>query len=204
MRFLYVMDPMCAWCYGFQPEFEAFIEHFPSANVEWIMGGLAPDTTEPMQDSLKNTIAAYWYQIEEVSQVTFNHSYWELNTPYRSTYKACRAVISAEALAFESAQNMVKAIQTAYYREAKNPSLETTLMECARSLRLDEQHFLKTLHSSETERKLQEHLSITRHFQVSGFPALFYINDSNQAHPLTLGFCKAQKLLERFALVSNE
>ncbi|MGR5142594.1 DsbA family protein [Photobacterium sp. DNB23_23_1] len=201
MRFLYVMDPMCAWCYGFQPELERFLEHYPSADVDWIMGGLAPDTEEPMNENLKQAISSYWHEIEKVSQVTFNHSYWELNTPYRSTYQACRAVISAEKLAVKSAQKMVRAIQSAYYREARNPSLDRTLIDCAKSLDLSEKQFLAALHSKETELRLREHLTIARHFQVSGFPAFFYINEGKQVYPLTLGFCKADELFERFTLI---
>ncbi|MGL6312416.1 DsbA family protein [Vibrio sp. WXL103] len=201
MRFLYVMDPMCAWCYGFQPELERFLEQYPSVEVDWIMGGLAPDTQEPMNEDLKQAISSYWHNIEQVSAVTFNHSYWELNTPYRSTYQACRAVISAEKLSAMSSLDMVRAIQSAYYREARNPSLDETLVDCARTLGLTEKQFLTVLHSKETESRLQEHLAIARSFQVRGFPALFYIDKDKRAYPLTLGFCKAEELFERFNLI---
>ena len=204
MRFLYVMDPMCAWCYGFQPELDRFLEQYPSAEVDWIMGGLAPDTKEPMSENLKEAISSYWYQIEKVSQVTFNHSYWERNTPFRSTYQACRAVISAERLAVKSSQNMAKAIQSAYYREARNPSLDETLIDCAGTIGLCEEQFLTVLHSKETEHEFQEHLAIARHLQVSGFPALFCINKENQAYPLTHGFCKAEALFERFSSIAED
>ncbi len=203
MRFLYVMDPMCAWCYGFQPELEKFLKQYPAAEVDWIMGGLAPDTKEPMHENLKKAISSYWYQIEKVSQVTFNHTYWTLNTPYRSTYQACRAVISAEKLAVKSAPKMVQAIQASYYREARNPSLDQTLIDCARSLGLDEKQFVGTLFSTETERQFKEHLNIARRFQVRGFPAFFYINENNEVYPITSGFCKAEELVERFALISE-
>jgi hypothetical protein len=53
MRLLYVMDPMCGWCYGFQPELENFLVKYHSVKLEWIMGGLAPDTKQPMDDNLK-------------------------------------------------------------------------------------------------------------------------------------------------------
>jgi len=198
IRFLYVMDPMCAWCYGFQPELDRFLEQYPSAEVDWIMGGLAPDSKEPMSEGLKEAIASYWHKIEGVSQVTFNHSYWERNTPYRSTYQACRAVISAEKLAVKNSPNMAKAIQSAYYREARNPSLDETLIDCAGTIGLCEEQFLAVLHAKETELEFQKHLAITHHLHVGGFPALFYINKENQAYPLTHGFCKAEALFERF------
>ncbi len=198
MRLIYVMDPMCAWCYAFQPELEEFLEKHPSLNVDYIMGGLAPDNDTPMDENMKKTISSYWVEIEKKTQVTFNHDYWKLNTPYRSTYPACRAVITAETLKNKSSNEMAKAIQSAYYKEAKNPSLKETLVKCATSIGLDEIQFLQTFNSIETEHNLLEHLDISAQLQVRGFPALFYIKDKNQAYPLTLGFTIASNLEKQF------
>ena len=204
MRFLYVMDPMCGWCYGFQPELEQFLEKYPSVEVDWVMGGLAPDTKQPMDDNLRQTISSYWYHIEKNTQVAFNHDFWKLNTPYRSTYPACRAVISAESLIEKSAKKMVKAIQSAYYLEAKNPSLQDTLIACASSIGLDENQFLTVLKSKETETRLQQHLAIAHQLLVRGFPALFYINEANQAYPLALEFCQTANLEQRFNQINEK
>lgn len=198
MQLLYVMDPMCSWCFAFQPELDAFLSQHPSAEVEWIMGGLAPDNNQPMDENLRQTIASYWHQIEQQTQVTFNHDFWKLNTPYRSTYPACRAVISAERLNVKSAARMVKAIQSAYYKEAKNPSLEDTLIACAGAIGLDEEQFSEVLKSEETEQRLQQHLGITQQLQVRGFPALFYVDGNNQAYPLAMGYSQVAKLEQRF------
>ncbi len=204
MRFLYVMDPMCGWCYGFQPELEQFLDKHPSAEVEWVMGGLASDTEEPMDDNLRQTISSYWHQIEKNTQVTFNHDFWALNTPYRSTYPACRAVISAESLMEKSAEQMVKAIQSAYYLEAKNPSLDATLIACASSIGLDDHQFLDVFKSQVIENRFQRDLTITRQLQVGGFPALFYINEENQAYPLALGFCQTEHMEQRYRQIHEK
>jgi len=202
MRFIYVMDPMCSWCYAFQPELEAFLEKHSYVQVDWIMGGLAPDNVQPMPEDLRQSISSYWYQIEKKTQVTFNHDFWKLNTPYRSTYPACRAVIAAELLKAKSSQKMVKAIQAAYYQEAKNPSLEEALIDGANSIGLDKKQFLEVFKSKETEQRLQDHLRVAQQLQVRGFPALFYINDKNQAYPLTLGFCQTSRLEEQFKTIN--
>lgn len=203
MRFIYVMDPMCGWCYAFQPELEVFLNKHESIGVDWIMGGLAPDSTEPMEDALKETIASYWHKIEAVSQVTFNHDFWTTNTPYRSTYPACRAVIAAERLRAHSAPQMAKAIQSAFYLEAKNPSLEETLVDCARAIELDDAQFSAALQSHDTEQVFQQHLAVSRQLQVTGFPALFWVDDRNQAYPLALGFTPADTLAERFGQMTE-
>ncbi len=194
MRLVYVMDPMCSWCYAFEPELEEFLAKHTSAVVEFVMGGLAPDSDEPMDENLKQTISSYWYEIQNKTQVTFNHDYWKLNTPYRSTYPACRAVIAAESLKTDSAHKMIKEIQSAYYMEAKNPSLKETLVSCASSIGLDEKKFLKVFESEETEKRLQEHFNKRRALEVRAFPTLFYIDDKNNAYPLTRGYTTVTKL----------
>jgi len=197
MRFIYVMDPMCAWCHGFQPELDDFLQPQSAPAVDWIMGGLAPDNNQPMDPQLQQTIAAYWHQIEAISRARFNHEYWQVNTPYRSTYAACRAVIAAESLQANSTESMVKAIQAAYYHAAKNPSLPETLIDYATSLGLDPQQFSDAWQSPATEQRFQQHLAITQQLKVQGFPALFCVDDKHQAHPLTLGFCQTADLLQR-------
>lgn len=203
MRFIYVMDPMCAWCFAFQPELEAFLSRFPDAQIDWVMGGLAPDSTIPMDAALQKTIAGYWQQIEARTQVRFNHDYWQLNTPYRSTYPACRAVISAEMIKPNSSQAMVKAIQTAYYCDAKNPSLVETLIECADTIGVNIEKFQLNLGSEEAAMHFQQQLMLSQKLQVSGFPALFYIDNANRAHALTLGYTRFNTLLQRLCEIDN-
>ena len=168
------------------------------------MGGLAPDNNDPMDESLKQRISSYWYQIEKKTQVSFNHDFWELNTPFRSTYPACRAVISAEMLKAKSAHNMVKAIQSAYYQEAKNPSLKETLIACVRSINLDENQFFKVFESEEIEQQFQQHLSTTRQLQVRGFPALYYIKERNQVYSLTQGYSQTASLEQEFNKIQGK
>lgn len=197
MRLIYVLDPMCAWCYAFEPELSAFLNAYPNASVERVMGGLAPDNDNPMDDTLRLTIASYWHQIERTTQVCFNHDYWHLNTPFRSTYPACRAVLAAQKLSKHGAEKMVKAIQSAYYQQAKNPSLRTTLIHCAEAIGLDTHSFTQCLQSTDIESQLQQHLQLTKQLNVVGFPSLFYITEKQEAFPLTLGFCKTHDLVNR-------
>ncbi|MEM1412047.1 MAG: DsbA family protein [Pseudomonadota bacterium] len=197
MQFVYVMDPMCGWCYGFQPELDDFLAEHPAAELVWIMGGLAPDSQTPMDEALRETIASYWHQIEAKTRVTFNHEFWTRNTPYRSTYPACRAVIAAEQLQAGSARSMVKAIQSAYYREARNPALEATLIACAGAIGFDEAAFAEVLASAETEQRFQQQLALTRRLQVRGFPALFFVDAEGRAYPLAMGYTPADEMAQR-------
>ena len=93
----YVLDPMCSWCYAFSDSWESLKQQLPEeVKVHRILGGLAPDSDDPMPDAQQIGIAATWRNIEIRTGVPFNHDFWELNEPRRSTYPACRAVIAAE------------------------------------------------------------------------------------------------------------
>ena len=37
MQFYYVMDPMCAWCYGFEPELESFMQSIEKLEKTMLM-----------------------------------------------------------------------------------------------------------------------------------------------------------------------
>ena len=194
---IYVMDPMCSWCWAFSETLERWLKLHPELNTLWVMGGLAPDSDEPMPHPMREAISSTWKRIESQTGTQFNHDFWTLNTPRRSTYPSCRAVISAGELHTEGRQLMSRAIQHAYYLEAKNPSDTSTLVECAESIGLDGHQFLKLLNSDQIELKLNSELDFCRSLGVQGFPALLLV-EGEEIKPLALGYSTLDKIEKRF------
>ena len=106
----------------------------------------------------------------------FNYDFWTNCEPRRSTYPACRAVIAAARQGRE--EEMILAIQRAYYLEAQNPSDLDTLQQLAGHLALDAESFNADIASGDTEAELQKQLRFTRESGVSGFPSLALEEDS--------------------------
>ena len=52
-RLLYVMDPMCSWCWGFAPVVEALAEQAAAAGVplQIVVGGLRRDQVAIASDT---------------------------------------------------------------------------------------------------------------------------------------------------------
>lgn len=173
-RLYYIHDPMCSWCYAFSSSLYALQTNMPTTiRIIYLLGGLAPDTSEPMPAGLQNTIQQVWQQIEKtVPSIRFNYDFWLLNTPYRSTYPACRAILAAKKQGIEFEAKIVLAIQTAYYQKAKNPSLHVTLEECAAEVGLDTVEFIKDLLSPAIDSQLQEEIQLTRSMGVCSYPSL--------------------------------
>lgn len=169
----YVYDPMCSWCWGYKPVWEK-VKQAISNDIEivYVLGGLAPDSSEPMPQEMQIQIASYWQKIENYLGTSFNHDFWEKNTPRRSTYPSCRAILAARSQGAELA--MLEAIQKAYYLEAKNPSDNEVLLYCARSIGLDMTKFELDLLSPETHQALLDEITFSRSIGKNGFPSLFF------------------------------
>ena len=150
----YIHDPMCSWCYAFETSFCILQKTLPaSIQVIKLVGGLATDTSETMPVELQKNIQQTWHRIEEtVPNIQFNYDFWIINTPIRSTYSACRAVLAAKKQGANFEDKMINAIQIAYYQKAKNTSLQSALLECATEAGLDLSKFSYDL-TSTTNRK---------------------------------------------------
>ena len=180
----YVHDPMCSWCYAFVPVW-AYVRHALKDTVvpRTLLGGLAPDSDSPMPTEMRAGIRGAWGQIASVVPGTeFNYDFWTLCVPRRSTYPACRAVIAAREQGADYEYAMIDAIQRAYYREARNPSLLETLIDLAEEVALDTKRFKAFLKGTECENKLQEEVGRAITLGVRGFPTLMLLNGNTAMH----------------------
>jgi len=162
---------MCSWCWGYQRTWEqqrtALQDTLTVVNV---VGGLAPDTDEPMPLEQQKTIAGYWAKVTEETGAEFNYDFWKNCQPRRSTYPACRAVLAAGKQCAEQA--MIDAIQHAFYLRAMNPSDNSTLVTLAAELGLDEKQFCEDLTGSEIQAALEQNFALRRKIGVYSFPSL--------------------------------
>jgi putative protein-disulfide isomerase len=59
-RLYYVHDPMCSWCWAFAPVFQSLMNGLPPGlEVNRLVGGLAPDTDEPMPGQMRDLPAVH-------------------------------------------------------------------------------------------------------------------------------------------------
>ena len=171
---IYVHDPMCSWCWGFEPArqkiFAAIAGHMP---IRRMVGGLAPDSDVPMPEAMRSMLQQTWQRIEQMIPGTeFNFEFWQKCSPRRSTYPANRAVIAAREQGDEFDSRMTARIQRAYYLEAKNPSDQGTLIELAKDIGLDADLFATSLIAESTQHKLVTEIQTTREMGIDSFPSL--------------------------------
>jgi putative protein-disulfide isomerase len=172
----YIHDPMCSWCWGYKPVWDALQKSLPEyIQVEYVAGGLAPDSSAPMPDEQQKMIQAHWRTITHKLGTKFNFDFWDNNIARRSTYNSCRAVIAAK---FQGAeQSMIAAIQQGYYLRALNPSDKGILAQLFNELanvdsNLNVHQFMEDLNSSEVQIELMRQIQLSRMLTNQGFPSL--------------------------------
>ena len=198
----YVHDPMCSWCYAFDSSLTALQKELPDfIRIKKIIGGLAPDTTQPMPVELQKNIQQTWRRIEQtVPNMLFNYDFWIINRPVRSTYPACRAILAARQQGADFEDKMIGAIQTAYYQKAKNPSLPSTLLQCALEVGLAVDKFANDLTSDEIEEELQNEIGTARSLSVISYPSLLLEHDG-RLFPVSVDYLDHETMIREIASI---
>ena len=201
----YIHDPMCSWCYAFVSSLTALQKELPDfIRIKKIVGGLAPDTTNPMPVELQQKIQQTWRRIKQtVPSVQFNYDFWMINTPVRSTYPACRAVLAARQQGAGFEDKMIGAIQTAYYQMAKNPSLQSTLLECALDVGLDADRFTNDLTCDEIEEELQNEIRIARKLGVITYPSLL-LEHNGRLFPVDVDYIDHEAMIREIVSILDK
>lgn len=200
----YAHDPMCSWCWAFRPVWQeirvALAESIP---IQSVLGGLAPDTNQPMPFELQRKIQGIWETIKrQVPGTVFNFNFWTQCQPRHSTYPACRAVIAATKQEASLEEAMILLIQQAYYLQARNPSDDRTLIELAIELGLEKTEFENDLNSPETDEELLRQIQFTRQIGAQGFPSLIF-HQAGKYHPIHFSYRDASTTLMQIKELSD-
>ena len=201
----YVHDPMCSWCWGFEAMRLQLFDRLPQdLHIIRLLGGLAADTQQPMADEMRAYIQYAWREIEQkIPAKHFNFDFWSLCQPRRATWPACRAVIAARRQGNQYDEKMTTAIQTAYYRQARNPSDDDTLIELAGELGLNATDFTAALNSGEVQRELLSEIELTSQLAARSFPSLL-LKMENSACTIPINYTQSDTMLQLITRILDE
>ena len=194
-KLIYVADPMCSWCWGFSKVLDEVYTTVGDLLVQYVMGGLAPDSDEKMPAETRAYVQDQWRKVTEQTGATFNWDFWEQCEPRRSTYPSCRAVIAASRQ--NKTREMFEAIQRAYYQEAKNPSDLHVLSKLACDIGLDQDQFEVDIIADSVEADLQAGFDLRRSMHANSFPSLILTTAGKSPVWLVKGYAEGHSVLAR-------
>ncbi|WP_162053913.1 DsbA family protein [Pontibacter pamirensis] len=188
LHLIYVMDPMCSWCYGFAPVIKQIVkEQEGTMQFKLVMGGLRPGTEQPLDEQMKESIKHHWQDVEKISGQPIDYSFFEREDFVYDTEPGCRAVVTVRYLKPAAEFEMAEEVQNAFYAQNQDITKPEVLSAIASRFDLDTEAFLEKFNSEEMKEKTQQDFVIARHLQANAFPSLYLLNGTS-VHLLSRGY----------------
>ncbi len=125
---IFVVDPMCSWCWGFAPVIEKIRSSYEEQyNFSLTVGGLRKAGEMAWDEKTKRYLRGHWEEVSRKSGQPFDLSLFDKTIFEYDTTPACKAVVTVrELLGTEQAFRYLHAIQSAFYTQGidiTNPRL---------------------------------------------------------------------------------
>ncbi|MGG2397320.1 DsbA family protein [Pseudomonas sp. SH1-B] len=181
-RLLYVMDPMCSWCWGFAPVVEALAEQAAAAGVslQVVVGGLRRDQVA-VDAVARVRYLGYWQAVNASTGQLFD---FERGLPEGMVYDtepACRALVTARSLDADSAWTLLKLIQQAFYTEGADVTQAGVLVQLAEQAGIPRIEFAEAFDSQAMHDATAADFTWVQDLGIAGFPTLLAERDGQLA-----------------------
>lgn len=193
-RLIYVMDPMCSWCWGFAPVADALAAQAADYGIplDLVAGGLRSEQS-PIEPADRERYLGYWRAVQERTGQAFNV---EVGLPHGMVYDtepACRLLVTARELDATRAWSLVKRVQHAFYVEGKETSAADLLLALAEAEGYESRAFASHFDSEAARERTRLDFAWARQLGISGFPTMLAERDGQLAL-LTNGYQPIEQL----------
>ncbi|WP_277372110.1 DsbA family protein [Pseudomonas sp. AA-38] len=180
-RLLYVMDPMCSWCWGFAPVVEALAEQAAAGvPLQIVVGGLRRDQVA-VDAAARVRYLGYWQAVNASTGQLFD---FERGLPEGLVYDtepACRALVTARSLDASSAWSLLKLIQQAFYTEGADVTQASVLAQLAERAGIPRIEFAEAFDSLAMREATAADFTWVQDLGIAGFPTLLAERDGQLA-----------------------
>jgi len=188
-QLIYFADPMCSWCWGFQPVMQALRDRYGERlPVRLILGGLSVGARGPLDEAGKRSIREHWQHVAELAGQPFDFAFFERQGFVYDTEPACRAVVAARRLSAGAAMDFLSHLHREFYSRNRDITDGPTLSRLAEEFGLDGERFAAEFDAEETREETLQDFQITRNTGIDGYPALLAGRPGASYSFITLGY----------------
>ncbi|AXQ49209.1 DsbA family protein [Pseudomonas vlassakiae] len=172
-RLIYVMDPMCSWCWGFAPVAAALIAQAAEAGVSTrlVPGGLRTGGSA-LDGSTRKYILEHWQAVAEATGQPFRFDGAMPDGFVYDTEPACRALVTARELDAERVWPLLALIQRSFYEQGVDVTRAPQLVELAEQAGFDRERFAQQFTSHDIRAATSADFSWVQDLGIAGFPTL--------------------------------
>lgn len=172
--FLYIMDPLCGWCYGFSNVMmQLYEKHHAAFQFRVIPGGMITGARVAPVSEMADYILGAYKRVEEYTGVVFGTPYLDRlqeGTELQQSEPGCRAIYTAGQLAPERALTYTHLLQKAIFLEGKSWNDEAVFVAAAAQAGLDADLFSEAWNSEAMRYGTQQEFQWVQAAGITGFP----------------------------------
>ena len=187
LELIYVGDPMCSWCWGFDPVLAALDRRY-SFPLRVIVGGLRPGPNgEALDDRMRGFLLHHWEEVAARSGQPFDRHQLDREDWVYDTELPARAVASMRDAAPHETLRFFSRLQRAFYAEVIDITDPAVYPELVEDFDVDAGKFTDRLGDEASKRAAWTDFSEARRYGISGFPSLL-VRDREDVAIVTRGY----------------
>lgn len=185
---IYLTDPMCSWCWGFEPVIRSMRDTFGDrVPIRIVLGGLRTGTQETMNPDIRDFILHHWHEVQDMTGQPFNFDF-QMPEDFRyDTEPACRAVVVVRTIQPESVFDYFHRLQRAFYMENKDVTDAGVLAGEAEAAGIDRARFEGFFNDADAVAETQGDFMFSANLGIRGFPSMV-LRHEDEYRLLTIGY----------------
>ena len=204
---VYIFDPICGWCYTFNPIIEKLHAKFKH-KVDFVIvnGGMIYDTkVRPISDMSEFILSGY-EDMENLTGVKFGTRYIQMveaGKELLDSEKPALAMTAFQTLHPHKSLEFARKLQESHFLYGKSFNNDSTYTHLAEHYGINSAEFLQTMNSDSTKTATRNDFKKVEDAGINGFPTLL-IKIDGQVSPITHGFEKYEKLEKKIEKLLNQ
>lgn len=194
---VYIFDPICSWCYTFNPIIEKLhIKYKHKLDFSVVSGGMVTgEKIRPISDVAEYILAGY-QDMQNMTDVVFGKPYIDMvkqGTERIDSERPSYAVTAFRKLDSSRTVEFAHDLQLLYFYKGYSLNQDSTYLHLAKMYNLDGKIFLETMDSEEVKTTTQQDFKRVDDSGIGGFPTVL-LRIKGRVILITEGFDKLEKL----------